>query len=107
MNRFFGRVGYLETVDTGNGVWGEHIIYRKYYGDVERYSKRWSNSGKLNDDLTVDVVISIVADDYADLHMANIKCVEFNNALWTVSSIEPIRPRIKLTLGGVYNAPEE
>ena len=39
MARFFGRIGYGETVETAPGVWVDDIIERSYYGDVIRNAR--------------------------------------------------------------------
>lgn len=105
MARFYGKVGYIETVETesGNGVWQEQATERSYYGDVLRNSKRWERGEGVNDDLNVSNRISIVADPYAFRHFFAIKYVEWMGARWKVETVEVERPRLILTIGGVYN----
>ena len=103
MARYFGKVGYAETVETVPGVWEEKLVERNYYGDVLRNSRRWENGESLNDNLVISNSISIVADDYAYTHLAFIRYVEWMGTLWKPSSVEVQRPRIILQIGGVYN----
>lgn len=103
MAKYYGRVGYAETVETSPGVWEEVLAERKYYGDVIRNSRRWENGESLNDNLTVNNSISIIADDYAYKHFAFIRYVEWMGCLWKPSNVEVQRPRIILQIGGVYN----
>lgn len=103
MAKYFGRIGYAETVETVPGVWEEVIQERQYYGDVIRNARRWENGESLNDNLVVSNSISIVADDYAYQHFAFIRYVEWMGVLWKPSSVEIQRPRIILQIGGVYN----
>lgn len=103
MAKYFGRIGYAETVETVPGVWEEVIQERQYYGDVIRNARRWENGESLNDNLVVSNSISIVADDYAYQHFAYIRYVEWMGVLWKPSSVEVQRPRIILQIGGVYN----
>lgn len=103
MAKYFGRIGYAETVETRPGIWEEVIQERQYYGDVIRNARRWENGESLNDNLVVSNSISIVADDYAYQHFAFIRYVEWMGVLWKPSSVEIQRPRIILQIGGVYN----
>jgi hypothetical protein len=103
MAKYFGRIGYAETVETRQGIWEEVIQERQYYGDVIRNARRWENGESLNDNLVVSNSISIVADDYAYQHFAFIRYVEWMGVLWKPSSVEIQRPRIILQIGGVYN----
>lgn len=106
MAKFYGTVGYVETVETAPSVWDEQIIERQYYGDVVKNTKRYEKGEGLNDNLNVNNTISIVADAYAEQHFFAIRYVEWMGARWKVSSVDVQRPRLILSLGGVYNGPE-
>ena len=103
MGKFYGLIGYAETVETSPGVWVEQITERKYYGDVNRDSRRLQSANQLNDNINVSSEISIVADPYAYNHFHSMRYVEFMGAKWKVSTVEPKPPRLILTLGGLYN----
>jgi hypothetical protein len=104
MSRWYGVVGYGETNQTEPGIWEDSITERKYYGDVIRIANRWSaNTESTNDDLNLNSQISIVADPFAYQKFHSIKYVEFMGAKWKVTNVEVLRPRLLLTIGGVYN----
>lgn len=103
MARFYGTVGYSETKETVPGVWEEQITERNYSGEVRKISKRWQSGESLNDDLVVSNEISIVADPFAFNNFHNIRYVVWMGVKWKVSRMDVQRPRITLTLGGVYN----
>ena len=105
MARFYGRVGYGESVEAEPGVWVDEIVERFYYGDVFRNARNLKEGENLNPDLSVQNSISIVADAYANDHFFAIRYVEWAGALWTVSSVEVQSPRLLLRLGEVYNGP--
>lgn len=107
MSKYYGRVGYVTVEDQGDGVYAEELIERKYYGDVTRRSSRVENGVGLNDNVLCTNVISIVADPYAYDHFSDIRYIEWHGTLWKISSVEEQRPRLNLTLGGVYNGSEE
>lgn len=105
MAKFFGKIGYGETVEKSPGVWVDEIVEYDYYGDIIQKSRRLEETDKLNDDISVGNSISVVADAYANEHFFAIRYVQWAGARWTVSEVKVQRPRLILTLGGVYNGP--
>ena len=104
MSKFYGKVGYAQTVETIPGVWEEQITDRLYSGELRRNSSRWSNSSdSTNDDLNISNTIRIVADPFAYQNFHSIKYVEFMGVKWKVTNVEVDHPGLILTLGGVYN----
>lgn len=108
MARFFGKVGYgVSSEDpAGSGVWVDTITEVDYQGDVLRDTRNAEPSENLNDNISaVSNSISIVADKFAIENFINIRYVIWNGVRWTVPTVEVRRPRLILTLGGVYNGP--
>lgn len=103
MNKWYGKVGYVETVEVEPGIWEEQETVRPYYGDLVRNTSKFLTSGNVNDNRDVSVEISIVADPYAELNFRSIRYVEFGGVNWKVNTVEPKRPRLILALGGEYN----
>ena len=103
MAKFFGTIGYAETVETAPDVWKEQITEREYFGDFLRNVRRLQPSGQVNDDITIANEISIVADPYARENFHNMRYISYMGARWKVSSVEVQYPRLILTTGGVYN----
>lgn len=103
MAKWHGKVGYEKTENVKPGIWEPVVVERPYFGDLLSNISKRSEAGKVNDDLNVANRISIVADPFAYENFSAIKYVEFMGALWEVSSAEVQRPRIILTVGGVYN----
>lgn len=101
--KFFGKIGYAESKETSPGVWEESITERTYYGDVIRNTRRMENGEWLNDDININNTISIVADAYAYQNFHAIRYIWWMGSKWKISSIEVSRPRLVLTIGGVYN----
>lgn len=103
MAKFFGKIGFSELVEEPMGVWSDSIITRDYYGDLIREGRRWEKGESLNDDLQINNYISIVADSFIMENYQGMKWVEIAGAKWKISSVEIEYPRIKITLGGVWN----
>lgn len=103
MAKFYGEIGYAETVETKPGVWTEQITKRNYYGELVRNTRRLQTVSQLNDNINVANEISILADPYANENFHSMRYVEFMGAKWKISNVEVQYPRLILTLGGVYN----
>lgn len=104
MAKYYGKVGYAETVEVAPGDYNEQITELPYFGDVIRNTIRSTPStDSTNRDFTVSVQISIVADPYATAHFSSLRFVEYMGSVWDIANAEPQFPRILLTLGGVYN----
>lgn len=102
--KWYGKVGFVKSVQTAPSVWSNDETIREYYGDVYRISNQWStNSDSTNDDLNVNHQISIMADPFACDNCHSIKWIEFMGARWKVKSFESKPPRLVLTVGGVWN----
>lgn len=102
MAKWFGKVGYSITDETEPGIWEETIIERDYYGDMTSDRRKRQNSGEVNDDINLANVISIVADPFAYQNYSNMAYVEIMGSKWKISDVEVQRPRLILTVGGVY-----
>jgi hypothetical protein len=104
MARFHGNIGYsTDIVETAPGVFTDVITEREYYGDVIKQTKQWISGSQVNDNLNINNRISIIADDYAFTNFSAAKYVIWAGVYWKISNIDIERPRLILSLGGVYN----
>lgn len=104
MAKFYGNVGYGISVETSPDVWTDQVTVRPYFGDEVRWGSSNKSGDKINDDISVTNEISIVADPFAYENFRFIKWVEWLGTKWKVSNVQIERPRLILSLGGVYNA---
>lgn len=104
MTKFFGKVGYVISETTAPGVTSEKSVIREYYGEEVKWGSRWKSGDKINDDVTITNQLSIVADPFAFENFLYLRWVEWMGTLWKVESTQIERPRLILSLGGVYNA---
>ena len=102
MAKWFGKIGYVVTEETEPGVWEETVTEREYFGDMTSDRRKRQNSGEVNDDINLSNVISIVADPFAYQNCSNMAYVEVMGSKWKISDVEVQRPRLILTVGGVY-----
>ena len=103
MAKFYGIIGFVETVETSPGVWEESATERNYSGDVIKDSKHWQAGENLNDNLTINNKISIIADPFAYENLPMIRYVKWMGVSWKITNIDVERPRLILSIGGVYN----
>lgn len=102
MAKWFGQIGFAETVETKPGVWEEQIVEREYFGDLYRNSRRLQTA-EVNDDINISNELSIVSDPYANENFHAMRYAKFMDTKWKVTNIEVQYPRLLLTLGGMYN----
>lgn len=103
MAKWYGLIGFAETVETEPGLWEEQITPKFYYGDVVRNTRRFQTTSGVNDDLNISNELSILSDPYMDKNFHSIRYVEFMGTKWKVTDVEVRFPRLTLTMGGVYN----
>ena len=106
--KFYGKIGYVETVDSGHSMWSEQLTERNYYGEVLRDNRNLESTSNLNDDFSISGQFSVVGDSYAYNHFQYMRYLEYMGVKWKITSVDPLsRPRLIITTRGVYNAPDE
>lgn len=103
MSRFAGTVGYTVQEETTPGVWTTVEKTRKMKGDIMKQVASHQSSEYLHDDVVLSHRVSLIGDAYAFDNYFNISWVKMDTQKWKVASIEVDRPRIIVTLGGVWN----
>ena len=103
MAKFYGPVGYADTVETAPGVHEEKITERMYSGDLLRNTGLLQSAETLNDNVNVANEISIVADPFARENFHRMRYVVFMGAKWKITKVEVGYPRLILTIGGLYH----
>lgn len=102
MARYAGLVGYVTQEETVPGVWLPVDNSKQMRGDIIKLSSS-QNGDKVNSDITLNHRVSLVGDAYAFGNYYNIKWIEMDGMKWEVSSVEVQRPRLILSLGGLWN----
>lgn len=103
--KFHGVVGFwIDDVETSPGVWSRKIEEKKYTGDIYRNTRKFQQqSNAQNDDLSVNMQISVLSDLYLRENFNSIRYVIWNDVKLSVRNVEIGYPRIVLDVGGVYN----
>lgn len=103
MAKFYGKIGFGVDAETGLDTWEPGIEERPYRGDVIRVRRSWDKGEDLNDNLNIRNEISIVADAYAYEHFHTMRYVEWLGTKWKIKDITVERPRLVLSIGGIWN----
>lgn len=103
MAKFTGRVGYVTQEESVPGVWSpvENTVMMR--GDMLRQSSNSQNDDKVNSDVTLNHRVSLLGDAYSFANYFNIRWIEVSGRKLEVSSVEIQRPRIIVSLGGLWN----
>lgn len=104
MSKFYGKIGFSHTGEDENepGVYSGSVE-RFYYGELIRTTKNTQGGDKINNDITINNELSILADPYAINHFSDILYIEFMGSKWKVTGVEIKFPRLILSTGGLYN----
>lgn len=104
MAKFYGEIGFAFTEENKDrpGVWTPTMEKRKYYGELIRNTRRLQGSD-VNDDVTMNNEISILADPFANQNFRAMRYVKYLGTEWKIVNVEVAYPRLILTIGGVYN----
>ena len=103
MAKYAGKIGFVLFDNSAPGVVKEVDSPKFYRGDLLENSRRLQSADQVNDNVTVNNRISIIADPYAKENFHAIRYAEFMGVKWIVTNISVEYPRLVLTLGGVYN----
>lgn len=101
--KFYGPIGFVENVQKRPGVKAAVPVEYNYAGDVLRRSIRYRDGESVNDTVSPENQLSILADPYARNHVASMKYVKWMGTAWKITNISVQYPRLILTLGGPYN----
>lgn len=101
--RFYGFVGYAASEEMSPNVYDDSINEYEAYGDVLQNIRKWATDTDLNDDLTTQNRISLIATPFMRENCSRIKYVRWLKTKWKVTAVTIQHPRIIVTLGGVYN----
>lgn len=104
MAKWVGVIGYADQVEISPGVYVNQITERKYFGELNKVYRRTeqSSQGTISN-LNFNNEISIVSDPYANDNLSKMVYVSFGDTKWCITGVTVNRPRILLTIGGVYN----
>lgn len=102
MSRFSGKLGFVMTRETEEGVWLEDKIEIPAKGTIRSLYVRNDNNSSVNTNLRLTNEISILLDSKIQTHLEALKYVIWKGSKWEVQSIGVNYPRLTIHLGGLY-----
>ena len=106
MAKYHGNIGFAKLVTGAGSITTEEIVEKPYSGDLLKLSlNRQSSSEQLIDEIKLNHELSIIADDFAMENFGLIRYAILRGTRWRVTAATVDYPRLKLTMGGVYNGP--
>lgn len=102
MSRFSGKLGFVMTNETEEGVWLENIVELPVKGTIRSLYVRNDNSASANTNLRLTNEISILMDTKLKYYLETLKYVVWKGSKWEVQSINVNYPRVNIYLGGPY-----
>lgn len=104
MAKFYGKIGFVIPTEVENSIWEDVVSERNYSGDLTRhYNSYQESSDQVNDTITLNNEISIVANSFLRDNAGFMRYVTYHGARWKITKIEDKYPRFILTIGGIYN----
>lgn len=103
MTRFWGSIGIDRgSVESSPGIFTPEIQEVEVSGEIRNLSARWPVHQQ-GESVSVRHVLSIVTPEDSIVDFTEVVYVIWQSQKWSVIAIEYKRPRIELTLGGLYN----
>ena len=105
MTRFSDKVGYVSQGSLVDGVQEVVVTERVYKGEVLENISSLQDGEKVNDDIRLQDRVSLIADAYGLENFSQIRFVVRMGIPWIAQTVRVERPRIIISLGGVYHGP--
>lgn len=105
--KWYGQIGFQDTVETETDRYEPVITERTYMGDLNKSYKSNQMESKVNQDITLGNELSIIFDPYLQENFYKIAYVTFGGAKWKISNASIQPPRIVLSFGSLYAEEQE
>lgn len=103
MSRFFGYIGFAKEEETSPGVWDKVIEEKLYSGEILDNRWRTQTGDRVNSEIVFNGDFSVLMDPYMIKNHPFIEYITYMGVKWAVTGINPSRPRLMITVGGVWN----
>lgn len=107
MAKYYGNIGFAIQEETRPGVWEDVIEKRPYKGDILHIGRNWGTSDNINDNPVLTNRFSVISDTYLYAHIPAMRYLEYLGSKFKITSVEIRRPRVVISVGGVYVSGDE
>lgn len=103
MTKFRGYIGINRGFNEGaDGVYQPDIEELEVVGELRGVGARWPGMSQ-GEKVSARHVLSIVTPENSEIDFSEVVYIWWQNRKWSVVDIKYTRPRIELSLGGLYN----
>lgn len=102
MSKFSGKLGFVTTVETEEGVYLEERKEVPTKGFLRRIFNRYNNSDSVNTNLRLSNEVSVIATPWMNNNLMDLRYVVWKGSKWEVQSVSVEPPRVTIQLGGLY-----
>jgi hypothetical protein len=103
MTKFRGSIGIDRgSIETDPGIFEPSIEEVEVTGEIRTQTARWQGHEQ-RDTVSARHVLSIVTPESSIINFTEVVYVVWQGQKWSVRAIQYKRPRVELSLGGVYN----
>ncbi len=103
MSKFSGFIGINRgKTETAPGIFEPIIEEVKVVGEIRNQVARWQSHEQRNT-VSARHVLSIVSPEDSIIDFSEVVYIIWQGRKWSSVAIQYKRPRIELTLGGIYN----
>lgn len=102
MSRFSGKLGFVRTRETEEGVWLEDSVEIPVKGTIRSLYVRNDNNSSVNTNLRLTNEVSVLLNSKIQTCLETLKYVIWKGSKWEVQSIGVNYPRLTINLGGLY-----
>lgn len=100
--KWSGKIGFVIESEDDTGIVIATPVERTYIGDFIRNYRRFDSGISVNEKVSLNNSLSIIADPFLNNNLQNIRYVKYIGTKWKIQSVEIQYPRIILMLGGEY-----
>lgn len=102
MAKFSGKLGFVHSVETDEGVYLDQREEKPVKGFLRRVTNRNNNSQTVNTDIRLSNEISVIATPWLHNNLMDLKYVVWKGSKWQIQSVVVDPPRVTIYLGGPY-----
>ncbi len=104
--KYSGVIGFaIRNEESDFDVYDDVIVERPYTGTILDDITRYNTGDTLSGDVTVTNQFSIVGDTFLFKNFSKMRYISWKGDNWIIASRTEKYPRVKITLGGLYNGP--
>lgn len=100
-------IGFYEEYEEGLGIINRRITEYKYKSKVKKTFRTTDNQGVINTTPIFNLTFDLIYEDHILENIQSISYVKYNNMYFNIQNISFKKPRMQISVGGIYNGERE